>query len=57
MNGRLRRYLPREIDIDQMTQAELDQLAHKMNHLPRKCLGYRTPKELFLRHQIKSCRT
>lgn len=57
MNGRLRRYLPRSADIDQITQSDLDQLAEKMNNLPRKCLGYLTPKELFLQHQIRSCRT
>jgi len=57
MNGRLRRYLPRSTNIDQITQPELDQLADRMNNLPRKCLGYLTPKELFLQHHIKSCRT
>lgn len=57
MNGRLRRYLPRDISIDHISQIELDQLAERMNTLPRKCLGFRTPKELFLKHIRKSCRT
>jgi transposase, IS30 family len=57
MNGRLRRYLPRDIDISQVNQKELDQLANKMNTLPRKCLGFKTPKELFLKHHKKTCRT
>lgn len=50
MNGRLRRYLPRGTQINQISQRELDHLAEKMNTLPRKCLGFRTPKELFLKH-------
>ncbi|MGZ3634358.1 MAG: IS30 family transposase [Parachlamydiaceae bacterium] len=57
MNGRLRRYLPRTIDIAQITQQELDQLAEKMNRLPRKCLGFKTPKELFIQQFKNDCRT
>lgn len=56
MNGRLRRYLPRHTNIDQVTQKDLDQLADRMNTLPRKCLGFRTPKELFLKHHKATCR-
>ena len=48
MNGRLRWYLPRETDIAKITQDELDQLAAKMNRCPRKCLGYKTPQEVFI---------
>lgn len=48
MNGRLRRYLPRETEIAKITQEELDELAAKMNRCPRKCLGYKTPNELFI---------
>jgi IS30 family transposase len=55
MNGRLRRYLPREIA--KITQQELDQLALKMNLCPRKCLGFRTPKELFIQQYKNGCRT
>lgn len=57
MNGRLRRYLPRSTDIKAVTEQELDQLAEKMNTMPRKCLGFRTPKELFLKHIKTTCRT
>jgi len=57
MNGRLRRYLPRAIKIDKITQQELDQLALRMNKCPRKCLGFKTPKELFIQHSKHICRT
>jgi len=57
MNGRLRRYLPKKVNIDQFSQKELDQIAHKMNTLPRKCLGFRTPQEVVLGRYPKPCRT
>lgn len=57
MNGRLRWYLPKETDIAKISQADLDQLAAKMNHCPRKCLGYKTPQELFIQQYKNDCRT
>ena len=57
MNGRLRRYLPRHLSIHQITQRHLDRLANKMNNVPRKCLGYKKPRELFLQLKRNSCRT
>lgn len=57
MNGRLRRYLPRETEIAKITQADLDQLAAKMNRCPRKCLGYKMPQELFFQQYKNDCRT
>ena len=56
MNGRLRWYLPREIDIAKISQEELDQLAAKMNRCPRKCLGYKTPQEVFIQQYKNDCR-
>lgn len=57
MNGRLRRYLPRETEIDKITQEELNELAAKMNQCPRKCLGFKTPQELFIQQYKNDCRT
>jgi IS30 family transposase len=56
MNGRLRWYLPREIDITKITQEDLDQLSAKMNRCPRKCLGYKTPQEVFFQQYKNDCR-
>ena len=56
MNGRLRWHLPRETDIAKTTQEELDQLAVKMNRCPRKCLGYKTPQEMFIQQYKNDCR-
>lgn len=57
MNGRIRRHLPFQSKIEQISQEVLDQLSNKLNNTPRKCLGYKTPKELFLRHYKSDCRT
>jgi len=56
MNGRLRWFLPKEADITKITQEELDALADKMNRCPRKCLGYKTPQELFRQQHKNDCR-
>jgi IS30 family transposase len=56
MNGRLIWYLPRETDIAKITQEDLDQLASKMNRCPRKCLGYKTPQEVFIQQHKNDCR-
>jgi len=57
MNGRIRRYLPNTTIIDLITQKELDSLADRMNLCPRKCLGYKMPKEMFIQQHKNDCRT
>jgi len=49
-NGRLRRFLPGHADINGFTADELDAICHRFNQTPRKCLGYRTPHEVFCSH-------
>jgi len=56
MNGRLRWHLPSETDITKITQEELDALAAKMNRCPRKCLGYKTPQEVYFQQYKNDCR-
>lgn len=45
-NGRLRRYLPKNFEIDNISQEELNRIAIQTNDTPRKCLGYFTPNEI-----------
>ncbi len=45
--GRMRRRLPRKTDLAQLSVAQLDALVAAYNHTPRKCLGFRTPAEVF----------
>jgi len=55
-NGRLRKYLPKNARIDLISQKDLDLIAEKMNRCPRKCIGYKTPKELFIQQYKNDCR-
>ena len=47
-NGLLRQYYPKKFEFDQTTQEELDEIVEEINNRPRKRLGYKTPKEIFL---------
>jgi IS30 family transposase len=42
-NGLLRQYFPRGTDLSGYSQAELDQVALRLNQRPRKTLGFQTP--------------
>ncbi len=44
-NGPLRQYLPRRLDLRQLTQADLDAIAHQHNERPRQTLGSKTPSQ------------
>lgn len=46
MNGILRRHLDYRINLNDVSQAELDQIAHKINNTPRKILNFLTPYEV-----------
>ena len=44
-NGLLRQYFPRRQSLAGITQAQLDEVADKLNRRPRKTLGFRTRAE------------
>ncbi len=46
-NGLVRQYFPKDRDLTTVTQYEVEQTMDKLNHRPRKSLGYRTPYEVF----------
>ncbi|MGH7152398.1 MAG: IS30 family transposase [Acetobacteraceae bacterium] len=52
--GRLRRPLPRKSDLAVIPQEHLDAITHRYNRTPRKCLGFRTPEDVFrrLKHRV-----
>ena len=45
--GRLRRPLPRSTNLGTLSEAEFTLALQLYNNTPRKCLGYRTPAEVF----------
>ena len=48
-NGRLRRDLPRDLDPDAPSDAELQEIVLSHNLTPRKCLGFLTPLQALLK--------
>lgn len=50
-NGLVRQYFPKKVPFDNITHHDLQRVVRKLNNRPRKCLGYKTPFEVF----SKSC--
>ena len=46
-NGLLREYIPKSTDIDALSEEEIAAFFDKLNKRPRKCLGWKTPFEVF----------
>ena len=46
-NGLLRQFFPKAMSFTDLSSIDVDDAAYKLNHRPRKCLGYRTPHEVF----------
>lgn len=47
-NGLLREFYPKKFDFSSINQKELDNIVTIINNRPRKCLGYKTPAEVFV---------
>jgi len=47
MNGLIREYVPKGSDIARLTKNRVETIEKKLNNRPRKCLGFRTPDEVF----------
>jgi len=46
-NGRIRRFLPANMNVAAVPEAYLYEICLRMNNTPRKCLQYQTPQEVF----------
>ena len=47
--GRIRRFLPRKTNLDELTANHITNIANAYNHTPRQCLDFHTPAEVFSR--------
>jgi IS30 family transposase len=48
MNGLIRQYLPKGKCFNHLSQKDVLVIMDKLNNRPRKCLGYKTPNQVFL---------
>lgn len=49
MNGLIRQFFPKNMCFKSITPADVDFAAHRLNRRPRKCLGFTTTHEIFMR--------
>jgi len=47
-NGLVRRYIPKKSEFENISHEEIMIIQNKLNHKPRKALGYKTPFEVFM---------
>lgn len=47
-NGLLRQYFPKAMTLLEVTRQQVLEAVHKLNTRPRKCLGFKTPAEVFI---------
>lgn len=55
--GLMRQYLPKHRSLRKLTDAQLRHIEHRLNHRPRKCLGYLTPHEVLFNKTPVAIRT
>ncbi|MGD8569148.1 MAG: IS30 family transposase, partial [Gammaproteobacteria bacterium] len=46
-NGLIRQYFPKKHNFKTITQKQIERVMDKLNNRPRKCLGFKTPNEVF----------
>jgi len=46
-NGFIRQFFPKGKDLSEVTGAEVQEVMNKLNNRPRKCLGFKTPNQVF----------
>ncbi len=54
-NGLLREFYPKQTNLTDVEQDELGQKLKLINNRPRKCLGWKTPIEVFLQEVSQFC--
>lgn len=49
MNGLIRQFFPKKMAFESITLSDIELAMHRLNHRPRKCLGFKTPHEVFMK--------
>ena len=50
MNGLVRQYFPKNESFEGITDQDIKYVMKRLNNRPRKCLGYKTPNQVFFNH-------
>jgi IS30 family transposase len=52
MNGLVRQYLPKNLDLATISEPDLHFIMDRLNNRPRKSLGFQTPNEVFFQSSV-----
>ena len=52
VNGLIRRFLPKKTDFAKITHKRIKEIEFLLNNRPRKCLGFKTPAQVFLEQSV-----
>lgn len=50
MNGLVRQYFPKKRSFSTITETEIEFVMQRLNNRPRKCLGFKSPNQVFFNH-------
>ena len=50
MNGLVRQYFPKKCSFYTITETEIEFVMERLNNRPRKCLGFKSPNQVFFNH-------
>lgn len=52
MNGLVRQYFPKKRSFAAIKDQDIDHVTERLNNRPRKCLGFKTPNQVFFNHSV-----
>lgn len=52
INGLIRRFFPKKTDFAKITHKKIKEVEFLLNNRPRKCLGFKTPNQVFLEQSV-----
>ena len=52
VNGLIRRFFPKKTDFAKITHKQIKEVEFLINNRPRKCLGFKTPNQVFLEQTV-----
>ena len=52
MNGLIRRYFPKGMSFENITDEQVQDVENKLNNRPRKRFGFKTPNQVYLHKLI-----